>query len=644
MKRGKFFLGTAIILVLSFTIVSALDEIKNIDHYIKNPNDFMSLSGDEKREITKTATPEQISQIIERYLYNKYGGNIKTSGFESLLWGEEGIIGTSKTYIDLTKLPEDVKSIKFEGDLENGKFTIELEDGSKIEFDKGYLNEEGNLILTNKDETQKVYKWNKKGELIYENGEFILRDGSELILNSNTYQIYTQGNKGEIKIKFDENGNPEITGRSKVDSETADIFRIEDTDRPYKLFFDKEDHSDYEGDYVQIDKDELLKIGGQDLDVKLKNGFNNIEIEVDADKIKLWNGKRVIEYKEGNVNILRSQSGVVEETTNLYGTYDIKKLKVGDIKDDQYFSTRNGRLSFFDGEDYRVVQGDVEINLGERHRIRIADIEYSVSKEDLAPILEKIKREDYGSDDEYNLAIFNEVRLSNADWEYSIDPGKKNPIFRKIIARMMTKELQGSDLSNKISNGYDSLDNKIADSGSEIINDVLNTRPILTKTFDVVRNKVSEVDTFLNSKGIKDDFISKENAEKARTAFTTTLYEEMLPILPNEISVGEKMKESFDLRSSKVPKSVFASILVLSNNRKAYEDLGRFIESSTVQPGNGITMGVYGGEVGIVKDANGRQFITSPEVLNSAITIAQYVSPKLFRTGRYTLSEIEKSR
>lgn len=638
MKRGKILSILILVFILVLVTVSAENGDKNPDYYIENPDEFIALSANGKKDIIEKATPEQGLKIIENYLQGKYGIKIQISGLEGLKWGEGGIVGAPLVYIDLENLPKGVKSIKFEGDLKNGKFIIEFEDNSKIEFDKGFLSKERNLIVTNEDGTYSTYKWNGKGEFIYENREFILRDGSELLFNGNTYKIYTQGNLGEIKIKFDENGNPEILGYSRVDSNSASVIRMEGTDRPYKLFFDEGDHSDYEGDYVQINGEKLLNIGGEDLEIILNKGFNKVDVDVNADRIKLWNGKRVIEYKEGKVNIFRS--GSTTKAHDIESTrHDIKKLKIGDLKDNEFFKIENGRLSFFDGEEYRYIRGYTNIGLGKRGLVQIGEFKSYVSKEDLEAIRLKIKREDFNSDEEYNLAIENEIQLGRADWELSIDPGSR--LFKRFISKKANQELRNSDIANMVASGYDSMDSEIAGIVNEVMQEMLETRPLVSETIGMVQ-EIPGVDSFLNNLGIANDLtVSQEAAEKSRVYLTENI-ETMLPELPDRIPVGDKIKEKFGLRSSEIPKSVFAAVLVLSNNREAYEGLGRFIESSTVVPGNGINMGVYGREVGIVSDATGKQYITSPKVLNAMRTMLDYVAPEYLNgNNRHTLRSFE---
>ncbi len=93
MKRGKILSILILVFILVLVTVSAENGDKNPDYYIENPDEFIALSANGKKDIIEKATPEQGLKIIENYLQGKYGIKIQISGLEGLKRGEGDVGG-----------------------------------------------------------------------------------------------------------------------------------------------------------------------------------------------------------------------------------------------------------------------------------------------------------------------------------------------------------------------------------------------------------------------------------------------------------------------------------------------------------------------------------------------------------------------
>jgi len=172
MKRGQLILGLIIILI-SVSLFNALNEEEELKPLEQDYDSWNKLDYEQKRLIWSKASEEDKKSFLEYYSETYSGRKVEFKGFEDLLWGEWGVIGNPKTFVDLNRIPKDVKSIEFK----DGKFIYDFGKGKTAEMDAGWLSED--LVIHSLNEDGSInnekgfggFKWNGEGKFALENSE-----------------------------------------------------------------------------------------------------------------------------------------------------------------------------------------------------------------------------------------------------------------------------------------------------------------------------------------------------------------------------------------------------------------------------------------------------------------------------------------
>lgn len=272
----------------------------------KLKNNLLS-NADDINIIWAQILPQERQKVVENLIKSKYG-EIEVKGFDSsreliqsvyepnLRFTKNGLLTNGKAFLDIEKLPEDLKGIEYSE--KEKAFIYEFKDKSVLTIRTGILNRD--LTITGTSWPSDGIKWNKNGEFKQTSEGVEIKKNARVELKSKSGTLIVEANKGKegfVNFMRGETGNKRIKGKNielfAKDSEGKDFAKISIPDKKTEVFFGNVGGNEQ---YVRLaENGKEIMVVGEGIQIEI---FKDLEkIEVDGDKISVKNKELFYEFK-----------------------------------------------------------------------------------------------------------------------------------------------------------------------------------------------------------------------------------------------------------------------------------------------------------------------------------------------------------